>query len=137
VVVCTAGHSSHWCDNCIPRGCGCNYIFEANDEEGVFETSSIDTPDTFVEDQPERERAQRRDNKGRLLPCAEYWYDRWGWLKRAPGWKYKPTVMDKFLEQYREEKMAYYAARQSHLPLSKLFANENHGKPPIGEPFPM
>lgn len=41
-----------YCDACVPRGCSCNLIDFANPKA----------------------RKQHRDDKGRLLPCCEYWF---------------------------------------------------------------
>lgn len=48
----------NYCDDCVPRGCDCNYDC---DENGNLILD--DTGESFVE---------FKDDKGRLLPCCEY-----------------------------------------------------------------
>jgi hypothetical protein len=50
----------NYCDDCVPRGCNCNNI-EFDDKSENAE--------------------QHKDEKSRLLPCCEYWYDEYGWNK--------------------------------------------------------
>jgi len=52
------------CDDCVPRGCSCNSIIIKPDNEL---TGTIEFSDE-----------QERDNKGRLLPCCEWIYDKDG-----------------------------------------------------------
>lgn len=70
-----------YCDDCVPRGCSCNVI-----DKNIAATLVIDPPDESGRELiwmdygglvPE----QHRDERGRLLPCADYSYFRHG-LKR-------------------------------------------------------
>lgn len=59
-------HNPFLCDDCVPRGCSCNLI-----------GSTL---------------KQHTDEKGRLLPCCEYWNNEFGfdddvWLSDFPGYE--------------------------------------------------
>lgn len=62
-----------FCDNCIKRGCSCNWI--SDDEQRLM----IDESYTGIEDNPVNPFKQTTDAKGRLLPCCEYEYNECGW----------------------------------------------------------
>ena len=47
-----SGGIGEYCDDCVPRGCSCN-IIEWDDPRAL---------------------EQHKDELGRLLPCAEYWF---------------------------------------------------------------
>jgi hypothetical protein len=47
--------SVQYCDDCVPRGCSCNDNEYEEDGEVVY--------------------IERKDDKGRLLPCCEFMYD--------------------------------------------------------------
>jgi hypothetical protein len=60
-----SGCFGEYCDDCVPRGCGCNRSFD---------------PETDEWDGPED-----TDDEGRLLPCVEYWYHTDGFEHDAEG----------------------------------------------------
>jgi len=49
---------SVYCDDCVPRGCSCN----------------VEPIDGDYENEADTNWKEARDEKGRLLPCCEYWY---------------------------------------------------------------
>jgi len=71
-----AGCAGEYCDACVPRGCDCNNVDGYGADEPVY-TSDI-RGEAFNHVEP----AQHRDELGRLLPCIEYTYYRFGWLRR-------------------------------------------------------
>lgn len=68
-----------YCDDCVPRGCSCNREFNPK-------TNHWDGP-------------QRRDERGRLLPCCEYSWEPEG---------FTPSPPDK-VEQHRKQMEPYLA----------------------------
>ena len=53
-------HERYFCDNCISRGCSCNWLSD-NECSPIID----DDGETFKE---------AKDEQGRLLPCCEYDY---------------------------------------------------------------
>lgn len=59
------GHESendYYCDDCVPRGCSCNFIH-------------IDGEENFDQLTNEEKYAQHKDEQDRFLPCCEYDYN--------------------------------------------------------------
>ena len=70
---------AYCCDDCVPRGCSCNIIDHATGEE-------------------------ERDEKDRLLPCCEWWEDRFGIDDMEPDWsEYSSRYEGPFLPQTVDE----------------------------------
>ena len=56
--------ASDYCDDCVPRGCSCN----------LEPKPKFDYIETYEEEPHNPEHWQKaKDDKGRELPCCEYW----------------------------------------------------------------
>ena len=77
-----AGSTHYSCDDCVSRGCDCQLIDRGIPSKTTWgeprEDGSIPVWYDFGDVVPE----QRRDERGRLLPCIEYEFCRWGWPRR-------------------------------------------------------
>jgi hypothetical protein len=75
--------NDYYCDDCVPRGCSCNYI----------DVRVLVGNETF-EDYPPKDSVENIDyrwivkderweelDKGKQIPCCEFWYDKGGWEK--------------------------------------------------------
>ena len=74
----SAGDNPHFCDDCVPRGCECNFRSYKYDglpegEEGVDFKRLDGGGWTYLDGWT------RIDEKGREYPCVEYMYDADGW----------------------------------------------------------
>jgi len=83
--------SPYYCDDCVPRGCSCNYRFsDKNAYNPPLEDFEIELPEgvenvdwkwVFKEKTKHREEIKPNtcwvylDEKGREYPCCEYDYD--------------------------------------------------------------
>jgi len=54
----------NYCDDCVPRGCSCNF--------------SCDEDANLILDEETNEFVQDKDEQGRLLPCCEYDFFEYG-----------------------------------------------------------
>jgi hypothetical protein len=73
-----SGPSRQYCDDCVPRGCGCNLIGAAWPDEAMMRPADgIGNVIFWADHVP----AEHRDERGRKLPCCEYDFDRWGFSK--------------------------------------------------------
>jgi hypothetical protein len=79
------GFSSEFCDDCVPRGCSCNYRYiDVNayhpplGEPDLPEDEGEEGKDWKWVDE-EKTHWCRIDEHGREYPCAEFWYDEDGW----------------------------------------------------------
>jgi hypothetical protein len=76
-----ASNQFYRCDDCIPRGCTCQIIDSSIRGETIVEPPN-DDGDVFIwTDFGGIEPAQHQDERGRLLPCIDFTFDRWGWPK--------------------------------------------------------
>ncbi len=72
----------YFCDNHVPRGCSCNREYVPRDDDSEKELGYPgENPPTgnewkWVEKDVSWEYT---DNKGRSLPCCEFWYEQNGW----------------------------------------------------------
>jgi len=71
------------CDDCVGRGCTCNYHYVRNDSRG-HQTDNQEMP--TKEDEPIKWIEEGKiwchlDEKGREFPCCEYDYDENGYDK--------------------------------------------------------
>jgi hypothetical protein len=73
----SGGGNSYSCDDCVPRGCSCNYTHILDgDESGTDEPEGIEGKDfIWIDD----DTWTNIDEQGREYPCAEYWYSEEGW----------------------------------------------------------
>lgn len=72
-----------YCDPCVPRGCDCQFADGYPESYPRGERAAEEGPDgrhyfLTCDDGSEVEIEQRRDERGRLLPCCEYEFHRWG-----------------------------------------------------------
>lgn len=72
-----------YCDTCVPRGCDCRFADSDPWASPRGERAARNEPDGLrffltCDDGSEVEIEQRRDEQGRLLPCCEFEYCRWG-----------------------------------------------------------
>jgi hypothetical protein len=77
-----SGPAQKYCDDCVPRECGCNFIGKATPDEAIGQAADETGNVIFWADYFP---AERRDERGRRLPCCEYDFDRWGFPKPRPG----------------------------------------------------
>jgi hypothetical protein len=56
-----------YCDDCVPRGCSCNFNPVIDDPNHP----DFNKKENWIEE---------RDELGRLIPCCEYWYKEEGWV---------------------------------------------------------
>lgn len=76
------GDNTYSCDDCVPRGCDCNHRYiDVNTYHPPL--NSPDLPEgeegkDFKWLNKEKTCWCHIDDKGRLYPCAEYWYDEEG-----------------------------------------------------------
>lgn len=79
----SSGNNLNFCNDCVPRGCSCNYIYvDVNSYHPPL--SNPDLPEgkkgkewKWLDN--EKTHWCHIDDKGREYPCAEYWYDEDGW----------------------------------------------------------
>lgn len=78
----------YYCDECVPRGCTCNdeYAYEYEAENGEIKKTAIEDTIQWYEKngmkwiwKEEGKCISHVDDKGRLLPCCEYFYNENGW----------------------------------------------------------
>ncbi|OYV42361.1 MAG: hypothetical protein B7Z75_13220 [Acidocella sp. 20-57-95] len=123
------GHPEYWCDTCVPRGCSVSNFFDEEDRDnGIFEAIVRDDKSSIDEKPDASESTKRKDAPKRPQPCDEYWHERWGWSKGSRGAGFRSSLIEKLLEQYRDEKMAYYAARQNQMHWPEITGSSD-GKP--------
>lgn len=60
-----------FCDDCVPRGCSCNWELRPGVEANIGRSGCIINPDTDY--------YEPVDEDGRKYPCCEYWYRENGW----------------------------------------------------------
>jgi hypothetical protein len=73
----SGGGNSYSCDDCVHRGCSCNYgnILDG-DESGTDEPEGVEGKDfIWIDDST----WTSVDENGKESPCAEYWYSEEGW----------------------------------------------------------
>lgn len=65
----SSGDSPYFCDDCVPRGCDCNY-YDISEElpQGI---ENVD----WKYHSKEKQLFTYLDDQGREEPCCEYWYD--------------------------------------------------------------
>ena len=105
-----AGHPAHYCDDCISRGCNCNRINLSTPRKIIADPPNADGDELIWEDFGDIEPEQHRDAKGRLLPCCEYSYKRWGWPK-----VYRRSFIDKFFEKRFEKNREKWEQSRSNI----------------------
>lgn len=73
----------HYCDDCVPRGCTCNWAYSINEEHPeLIELPPVDDPlwsNTWKWLDEARGCWCHIDEKGREYPCCEYWSDKDGY----------------------------------------------------------
>jgi hypothetical protein len=68
------GGNSYSCDDCVPRGCSCNWRSETDLPDG---TQGVDYK--WLDEYDNSEGWVSLDENGKEYPCAEYWYSEEGW----------------------------------------------------------
>ena len=77
------GGNPNSCDDCVPRGCECNYY--STREEDYFPPGDVEPRPMWPgpEDNPvkwlDEHTWTHLDSKGREYPCCEYMYSENGW----------------------------------------------------------
>jgi hypothetical protein len=77
-----SGPRMDYCDDCVPRGCSCNVIDHTLPAETIIDPPDANGVELVWTDYGGVEPEQHRDGRGRLLPCCEFEFDRWGWRQR-------------------------------------------------------
>lgn len=80
---------SFFCDEHVPRGCDCNNYYKEEfkleseiDLDSIKFFKNVDNYQTKeVGKEDDWDYYTHVDEKGRLYPCCEYWYDENGWEK--------------------------------------------------------
>ena len=77
-----AGSKGEYCEDCVPRGCSCNVIDRNLRAETIIDPPDANGVQLVWTDYGGIEPEQYRDERGRLLPCCDYDFYRWGWRHR-------------------------------------------------------
>jgi hypothetical protein len=73
----------YYCDTCVPRGCDCNIKDRSIPSKLVFDPPNALGEQLIWVDYGDLEPEQYRDEKGRLLPCCDFLYFRWGYSRQT------------------------------------------------------
>lgn len=68
-----------YCDDCVSRGCTCNYKTDTTPPEPTWEGATV-----YLNIDPE---LQEKDEQGRMFPCVEYDYSKFGFYCE-PNYRY-------------------------------------------------
>ncbi len=72
-----------YCDECVGRGCSCNIIDRSIKGKLITEVNASGI-ELIWTDYGDVEPEQYRDDRGRLLPCCDFMFCRWGFRRRDP-----------------------------------------------------
>lgn len=102
--------NSFFCDEHVSRGCSCRVIYPPNIDE-------INVPLDF-------EYKEQLDSKGRLIPCIEYEYSKFGFEDCSNRTIYKIRKYDKFYivskKQYKKYKKLHKNKKYFEFEISRL-----------------
>ncbi len=79
----------YYCDECVSRGCSCNEEYDDPEFAKIEDTIKyFDEKGVLWRWKEEGKVIEHIDEKGRLLPCCEYFYEKDGWSAKEEEVEY-------------------------------------------------